>query len=57
MTEWIELLNQQKIRKLGENYSGILQAVTIKQAEVKKILKEISGEQENYLKPNYLSEL
>ena len=35
---------------------GILEADTIKQVEWKKKLKKsISGEQESYLKPNYIA--
>ena len=49
MTEGIELPNQEKIRRLGEKatykYLGILEADTIKQAEMKKI-KRIPQENE-----------
>ena len=57
MTEGIELPNQEKIRILREmetyKYLGILEADTIKQAEMKeRIFKNTSRERENYLKPN-----
>ena len=55
MTEGIELSNQGKIRMLGdkENYQylGILEAGTIKQAEMKEKKKE------NHSKPNYIIEI
>ena len=38
-------------------YLGILEADTIKQGEMKeKIKKSISGESENYSRPNYMAE-
>ena len=52
-----ELPNQKRKRTRGEkenyNYSGILEAGTIKKAEMKKEEEEksISEEQENFLKP------
>ena len=47
------------MRKLGEKetykYWGILEADIIKQVEMKeKFKKTISGERENYSKPNYI---
>ena len=47
---------------LGEmetyKYLGILEADTIKQAEMKeKEKKNTSGEQESYSKPNYIAEI
>ena len=63
MTEGIELLNQDKIRMLGEKetykYLGILEADAIKYAEIKEILfkKNTSGEWENYSKPNYIARI
>ena len=64
MMEGIELPNQEKIRRLGEKETykilGILEADTIKQAgmkEKKNLKKSISGEQENYSKPNYIVEI
>ena len=58
--EWIELPN--KKRALGEKetnkYLGILEADIIKLAEMKgKLEKCISGEKENYPKPNYIAEI
>ena len=57
MTERIELQNKEKIRTLREKetykYLGILDGNPIKQAEMKeKIKKSITGELENYSKPN-----
>ena len=50
------------MRTLGEKktykYLGILEAHTIKHAEMKeKIKKNTSGERENYSKPNYIAEI
>ena len=54
MTDWMEVLNQGKIRTLGEKetykYLGILEADPIKQKK-KKFKKHISGERESYSKP------
>ena len=54
MAERMELVNQEKIRTLGEKETykclGILKADTIKQAEIKE--KNISGERENYSNSN-----
>ena len=59
MSEGMELPNQENIRTLGEKetykYLRILEA-DIKQAEMnEKKLKSISGERENYSKPNYIA--
>ena len=59
-TDGMELPNQDKIRRLGENetykYLGIVEANTIKQAEMKeKIGKNISEELESYSRQNYLA--
>ena len=56
----MELLNQEKIRTLGEKesykYLEILEADTIKQMEMKKKLKKsVLGEQESYSKQNYIA--
>ena len=52
MTDGIELPNQDKISMLAENetykYFGILEADSIKQVEMTKFKKNISGELENY---------
>ena len=58
-TDGIELLNQDRIRTLGENdasiYLGILAAETIKQVQIKdKIQENISGELGNYSRQNSL---
>ena len=59
--EGIELSNQEKIRMLGEKetyiYLGILEADTIKHAEIKLKKNNTSKEQENYLKPNSVAEI
>ena len=60
MTKGMELPSQEKLRTLWEKetykYLGILEADTIKQVETKKKLKiNISGEQESYLKLNYIA--
>ena len=48
--------NQNAQRKGNLKYLGILEEDTIKQAEMKeKNFKNILGEQENYLKPNYIA--
>ena len=56
MMERIELQNQGKIRTLGEKetnkHFGILEADTIKHAEMKEKFKK-----ENYSKPNYIVEI
>ena len=63
MTERAELPNQEKIRTLREQktykYQGILEADTIKLVEIKekKRKRNISGERENYSKPNYVTEI
>ena len=59
MTERIEQPNQEKIRTYGEKetykYLGILEADTIKQAEMKEKNKmSTSGKQENYSKVSYV---
>ena len=57
----MELSNQEKIRKLGEEethkYLGILEADTIKQVEMKEKTsrKIISGERENFSKQNFIA--
>ena len=63
-TKGIELPNQEKIRTLGEmeiyTYLGILEADTIKHAEMKEKKKEkksISVEWENYSKLNNIEEI
>ena len=53
LTEWMELPNQDKIRKLVEKetykYLGILEADTMTNGdERKKLRKNISGEPESY---------
>ena len=54
----MELLNQDKIRTLGEKesykYMGILEADTIKPVVMKE--KNISGEPESYSRQNYIAE-
>ena len=62
LTEEMELPNKDKIKTLAENetykYFGILEADTIKQAEMKeKIRKNISGELENYSRQNSIAEI
>ena len=62
MTEEIEIPNQGKIRTLRVietyKYLGMLEADTIKQAEMKeKLKKNTTGERENYSKPNYIAEI
>ena len=57
ITELIELPNQEKIRTLREKYMEILEAVTIKQAEMKEKKTNTSGERGNYSKPNYQAEI
>ena len=62
MTEGTELPNQGKVRTFREKetykYLGILEADTIKQAEMReKKEKKISGEWENYSTPNYKAEI
>ena len=57
----MELPNQDKIRRLGENetykYLGILEADTIKHEEMKeKIRKNISGVPKSYSRQNYIAE-
>ena len=58
LTDGMELLNQDKIRTLGEKetykYLGIFEADTIKQW--KKILKNISGEPESYSRESFVAE-
>ena len=61
LTDGMELPNQDKIRTLGENetykYVSILEADTIKQVEMKtKFKNNISGQIENYWRPNSLDE-
>ena len=61
MTDGMEQPNQDKNRTPRENetskYSGILEADTIKQVEMKdKIQKNNSGELENYSRRNSLAE-
>ena len=61
LTDRMELLNQDKIRILEEKetykYFEILKVDTIKQVEMKeKLRKNISGEPESYLRPNYIAE-
>ena len=60
-TEGIELPNQgisERSEKRKNKYLGILEADTIKQAEMKeKIKKNTSGERENYSKPNSIAEI
>ena len=61
LTDGMELPNPDKIITLAENetykYLGILEADTIKQVEMKnKILKNISGELENYSRQNSQAE-
>ena len=58
ITEGRKLPNQEELKTLGEKeickYLGILEADTMKHAEMKeKIKKSTSGERENYSKPNY----
>ena len=54
----MELPNQDKMRRVGEKkpykFFGILKVDTTKQVEM-KVKKNISGEQENYSKPNYIT--
>ena len=62
MIDRIELLNQDKIRTLGEKetykYLGILEADTIKQVEMKgKIQKEYLRRTKNYSRQNSLAEI
>ena len=62
LTDGMELPNKDKIKTLAENetykYLGILEADTIKQAEMKeKIQKNISGELENYSRQNSVAEI
>ena len=62
MTEGIELINQEKIRTLGEKetykYLGMLEADTIKHAEMnEKIKMNTSEERENHSKTNYIAEI
>ena len=57
----MELSNQDKIRTLGEKetyqYSGIQEADTIKQVEMKKKLrKNISEKEKSYSRPNNRAE-
>ena len=58
LAEGIELPNQERFRIVGEKktywYLGLLEADTIKQPEMEK---NTLGEQENYLKPNYIAEI
>ena len=61
-TEGIELLNQDKIKTLGEKYtykySGILEADTSKHAEMKeKIKKESLRRMRKLLRLNYIAEI
>ena len=60
MTEEIELINQDKIRTLGEKetykYFVILEADTIRIWK-KKLRYAISEERENFSKPNYIAEI
>ena len=61
MTEGTELPNLEKNRTLGkkENYKylGILEADTIKHAEMKRFLKNTSGELENHTILKYIAEI
>ena len=62
LTEGIELSNQEEIRTPGEKetykYLGILEADSSNKCNWKKKLKKIiSGERENYLKPNYIAQI
>ena len=55
MTNGMELLNKDKIRKEIFKNLEILEADIIKQVELKeKLKKSISGEQESYSKQNYI---
>ena len=60
ITEGMELSNQVKIKTPREKetykYLGILAADTIKQVEMKKSKKDISGKRESYSKPNHIAE-
>ena len=61
MTKRIELPNQEKIRTFREKeiykYLGVLEADTMKHAEMKeKIKEEYFKERENYTKPKYIAE-
>ena len=61
LTDEMELTNKDKIKTLAENetykYLGILEADTIKQAEMKeKSRKNISEELENYSRQNSIAE-
>ncbi len=61
LTDRLEQPNQNKIRTLAENetykYLGILEADTIKQAEMKeKIQKEYLRKPENYSRQNSIAE-
>ena len=59
MMDGMELSNQEKIRTLDEKetckYFGMLKADTNKQAEMKKKIKIISRERENYSRQNYIA--
>ena len=61
MTEGIELPNHKikTLRKLEiSKYLEILETITIEHAEMKeKYFLNTSGEQDNYLKPNYIAEI
>ena len=62
LIDGMELPNKDKIKSLAENetykYLGILEADTIKQAEMKeKFRKNISGELENYKRQNSIAEI
>ena len=61
LTDGMEILNQDKIRPLGEKetykYLSILEADNIKQVKMKdKFKKNIAGELENYSRQNSLAE-
>ena len=60
LTDGIGLSNEDKIRTLVDNetykYLSILEADTIKQVEMKKFKKNISGELENCSRQNSLAE-
>ena len=62
LTEGIEQTNKlRKYQNYGEketyNYVGMFKADAIKQAGMKKKLKNTSGERGNYSKPKYIAEI
>ena len=57
----MELPNKDKIKTLAENetykYLGIMEADTIKQAEMKKKIRKNISEVENYSRQNSIAEI